>query len=150
MGILNEANEWFDRSACKPVLEARGVDYWYYPEEGEAGYVGGGGFPSERSHEARLVCNGCPVRVNCLAYSMERELSYVMDRRAKTRQEEVNGAPEGIWAGLLPHQRIALARKLTGKRPGERANAYRQVGSRPLHFSERAARRRAARRRNAA
>jgi hypothetical protein len=143
VGILNEANKWFDRSACRPVLEEGGIDYWY-AEIGERGH-----FPAEKSIEARIVCNSCPVRVNCLAYAMERELSYVMDSRPKTHQEEVDGAPEGIWAGYLPDQRVKLAAKLTGLTPGQRAAVYRRIGTRPIHMSERALRNRAARRRAA-
>ena len=46
-------------------------------------------FP-ERGHstrEAKLVCAGCPVRVECLDYALDNSIKY------------------GIWGGLSEHQR---------------------------------------------
>lgn len=140
MAILNEGANWFGHSACKPVFDA-GDDLWFHE--------GPGPFPAWQSLEAKIVCNSCPVRVNCLAYATERELGYVMEERPKNKDEEQIVQPDGIWGGLLPDQRVKLAKRLTGMTPAQRARAYRQVGSTPIRFSDRAMRDRAARRRAA-
>ena len=82
-----EAWDWQARAAC------RGADtsIFYHPEN-ERG-------PSRRRREmrAKRICQGCPVRQNCLSWALwARE-------------------PYGVWGGLSVEEREAL---LAGQRAG--------------------------------
>jgi len=128
VGILNEANRWFEKSACKPVLDAAfsnggsRIDYWQSPEPGEEDYRGAGWFPNTRAVPAKKVCNDCPVRVHCLSYALAGE--------------EV----EGIWGGMTPVERKRLADELEKLPRTERAQRIRQVGTSPVRLSPRSLR----------
>lgn len=43
--------------------------------------------------EARQICAGCPVRVDCLDWAVETNTDY------------------GLWGGLAPHERKKLRRR---------------------------------------
>jgi WhiB family redox-sensing transcriptional regulator len=68
---------WVDDAKCKGM----DVDL-FFPA------VGGGGVP-----DAVQVCNGCPVRVDCLDYALTHNIV------------------EGIWGGLTGRDRKAIRRK---------------------------------------
>lgn len=77
--------------------------------------------------ELRRICAACPVRVECLAYAMDRESGLRADHRA------------GMWGGRTPQEREAL----DGGRPASGqllpidhgssggAAAHRRRGERP-------------------
>ncbi|GAS92654.1 WhiB family transcriptional regulator [Mycolicibacterium brisbanense] len=69
---LNVAEDWMRRKACA----TEDADDWF-PEEGDA-------------RKARLICVGCPVREECLAYAIEHDERF------------------GIWGGLAPKQRARI------------------------------------------
>ena len=81
--------DWRAHAAC------RGRDpEWWFPRPGSTG------------SQALRICAGCPVARDCLAEQMDREGGiHHADRH-------------GIWGGLSPRQRYALARKGEGKRNG--------------------------------
>lgn len=74
-------DEWMNMAACREA----DVDVW---------------FPGPRERrkvaQARRVCAGCPVRVECLQWALALE----------------EGRPEhwrfGVFAGTTPRQRVAL------------------------------------------
>ena len=117
MGTASEVNGWFERSACKPVLDADRIDYWYSPEYGDEDYrEGSGPGPATRTHMARRVCSACTVRLQCLTYVMAR------------------GEPEGIWGGLMPNERVKLAGELDGLTPRQRQERIAAIASLPVHI----------------
>lgn len=68
--------EWADRAACK------GADQGVFFTDDE----------NARYREARRICNGCEVLVDCRGYAL------------RTRQSA------GVWGGLAPWERKALIR----------------------------------------
>ncbi|MFN2496548.1 MAG: WhiB family transcriptional regulator [Pseudonocardiaceae bacterium] len=44
-------------------------------------------------HQAKLVCNRCPVRTRCLAEALDRRIEY------------------GVWGGMTERERRALLRR---------------------------------------
>jgi len=72
---------WIDQAACK------GMDTnLFLPERGDW----------RKQREAVTVCNGCPVKWNCLAYGL--------------------GERQGIWGGQTDKARRAIARAMRGGR----------------------------------
>ena len=55
---------------------------WWWPEHTD---------PDDAASVAISICRYCPVRLSCLQYALEHR--------------EVHG----IWGGLMPHQRAAMA-----------------------------------------
>lgn len=71
---------WMDAAACRTST----VDLWYDPETERAEAR------QERIDAARAICDGCPVRAECLETAI------------------VNLEPYGIWGGLTTVQRSEL------------------------------------------
>jgi WhiB family redox-sensing transcriptional regulator len=70
--------DWRDGAACT------GTDPEdFFPEQGRV----------DQAAHARMVCAGCHVRGECLAFALGL------------------GIEEGIWGGLLPEERAVLRRK---------------------------------------
>lgn len=69
--------EWSERSACRQ----HNADDWFHPSDA-----------SPQTAHAVKVCGGCPVRQECLAYSLE-------------------WAEYGVWGGLTTKERKALRRE---------------------------------------
>lgn len=77
--LVMERAEWVQHAAC------RGVDTnLFFADRGES------------TKEAKAICAGCPVREECLTFSIN------------------NGEHFGVWGGLAEHQRRRLRRKLNG------------------------------------
>lgn len=68
-------HRWQDRAACSDVSNTV-----FFPVS--ANYA-----------QAKLICAGCAVRLQCLAYALRTE------------------QPEGVWGGLAPHERKRLFRR---------------------------------------
>ena len=66
---LPEQPEWFAQAACARV----GGDWWF-PEE------------PEELRQAKRICRGCEVRLQCLRFAVE------------------NGGQRGVWGGLASHR----------------------------------------------
>ena len=66
---------WINDAACR----GKPID-WFYPDAKD-----GGAHPA-----AKALCEGCPVRAECLDYSMEADNGF------------------GLWAGLSPGKRKAV------------------------------------------
>ena len=82
---VTSVREWVSSGAC------RGLDpALFYPERGAS------------TKEAREVCAGCPVRLECLEYAL------------------VNGEKFGIWGGQSERARRRLRRMRGGRRSGPR------------------------------
>ena len=64
---------WMEAGSCASV----GSDLWF-PEMGGA------------TKQAKLICHGCPVRVECLDYALEHNEVF------------------GIWGEMSTHERRAL------------------------------------------
>lgn len=78
------ARTWQDDALCREV----GAELFFAPEDA----------PNINYAEARAICTGCPVRRDCLEYALDREGTIAHQMRA------------GMWGGLSPEQRTALAR----------------------------------------
>lgn len=127
MGILNEANRWFNLASCKDLPD--GVDYWYSPEPGDPDYRPSGAFPSTRSSRAKMACNDCRVRVQCLSYAMAWEA------REQSKVGPSQFERHGIWGGLKPEQREKLAKELAKlSTPAERAERIREIATTDIHI----------------
>jgi len=81
---------WMEQAACAPSGwqwsidpdSARAVAEAFFPLSGE----------SERAERAKRVCDGCPVRSQCLEAAL------------------AGGVDDGIWGGLDPEERRTLRR----------------------------------------
>lgn len=53
-------------------------------------------FPANEvgEREAVRICNGCPVRIECLEFALEANIKF------------------GVWGGLTEKQRLALRRRI--------------------------------------
>lgn len=76
------AQEWRQRAACRGMSPAE-VDRIFFPPVKTGRTID--------ATAARAICDPCPVRAECLTYAIEA------------------GEREGIWGGLTPRQRHALA-----------------------------------------
>lgn len=72
--------QWAEKAACRGM--------------GSSGFFSRRTSPEGRA--AAEVCTACPVKAECLAYAMETE--------------RTDGLRIGIWGGLGPYERIALAK----------------------------------------
>ena len=82
---------WMAAAACNG-LDTR----WFFPERGED------------VREARRICNGCPVRLQCLDYALELNIKH------------------GIWGATSERKRRAMRRR---KRGGQRKPAGSNCGT---------------------
>lgn len=78
---------WRDAAACREI----GAAYFFPPDDPDDE-------PLYSTNRARAICAHCPVRVPCLDDAMAREGT--AGREART----------GVWGGLSPGQRAAVAR----------------------------------------
>lgn len=77
IAIFTPRPAWFDEADC------RGLDpALFHPARDDYGVM----------RQARLVCAGCPVRVQCLAHAVANDETY------------------GIWGGTSPRERNGLRR----------------------------------------
>lgn len=72
---------WMERGDCRQV----DPDV-FYPDRGE------------KYADAKLICNGCPVVSQCLAFALDNMEPFGIGR-------------EGAWGGTTPNQRMALANR---------------------------------------
>lgn len=80
VGVLHiDTPPWMAQAACTHVNPD-----WFHPDRGK----------SPRS--AKLVCLGCPVRMQCAAYALS------------------NNEPEGVWGFLTSDERRAIRRGRPG------------------------------------
>lgn len=79
--------DWEEHARCRVV----GVEV-FFPE-------GNGGRFRAAADEAKAVCDGCPVRRQCLDYALRIEGGAEAGSRA------------GIWGGLTPRERHAIHRQ---------------------------------------
>jgi WhiB family transcriptional regulator, redox-sensing transcriptional regulator len=84
---------WQHRAACRGEVAA-----WFFPEAPEESRED----RREREGRAKAICAACPVKDECLEYSL------------RTRE------PHGVWGGLNEYERRARIR--------ERAAAERAAG----------------------
>lgn len=97
---------WFDRGECK----GRDPKLWYptiIDDDGQEVLDDGTiwesfGDTSEYYDEARSICNGCPVRNECLSHALAAKERY------------------GMWGGLTPIERRRIERKERRQRLKER------------------------------
>lgn len=87
---------WAERGACRRV-------------DPDALFVEGAA-----QHRAKAVCDGCPVRTECLAHALDRRIEHGVwggmterDRRALLRRRPTVES----WAELLDEARAAHARR---------------------------------------
>lgn len=69
---------WVEQAAC----QGHDTAMWFRDQHDESSY-----------RDARAVCAGCPVRLQCLAWALNA------------------GEPHGVWGGLSPKERGRLRRK---------------------------------------
>lgn len=91
-----ERESWHDDALCNEYP----ADLWF-PEKGS------------HSDEAKLICTGCPVKDECLAFALE------------------NGERFGIWGGLTETERRTLARQR-----GLRRSTSRRDGRPRVHLCQ--------------
>jgi hypothetical protein len=115
---VNESGNWFELAACRAVYARTGMDYWHSPEPGDPDFTGTGQMPAARLRMAKKTCNGCPVRMECLTYALER------------------GEKDGIWAGLAPHERRDLMRRWAGLASAEQAQEMLATSREPVKLAE--------------
>lgn len=72
---MGEAPSWFEEASC-----AESDPEAWFPEKGCS------------TREAKRICDGCPVRDECLAYALARREKF------------------GIWGGLSERERRVLLR----------------------------------------
>lgn len=88
---------WWDKANC------RGVDTTIFFPDAEACKAG--------AHvwvKAREFCRECPVKMDCLEFQMSFE--------------EITGRRDGMFGGLSPRERDALAHERQKPRPQGRGN----------------------------
>lgn len=97
----DRAEDWRDHAACASDADLM------FPE------------PSDKAgiREARVVCAGCPVQQQCLAYVIGMEAGRAKDMRS------------GIWAGRTPSQRYYIYKTRTG--PAQATPKLRGSGRTP-------------------
>lgn len=96
-GLKNGDLDWHHLAACAETDPEA-----FFPTEGDS------------QKPPKLVCQGCPVRVDCLEYALR------------------NKEEHGIWGGLSAHQRKKLLQKRNGLRPQGRPrkeNEYAELSS---------------------
>lgn len=81
---------WRDSASCREV----GAEFFFAPDPDEETDED----PLYSAARARAICARCPVRDQCLDDAMAREGT--ADRHSRA----------GVWGGLTPSQRAALAR----------------------------------------
>lgn len=64
--------EWRFRAACRNVNPE-----WFFPKYAP-------------SRKVKAICEGCPVREQCLAYAIEHDVEY------------------GVWGGMIRKEREAM------------------------------------------
>ena len=78
-------DDWAQDAACR-LLPADVADKLFFPKKHK-------GVRTDYSG-AQAICETCPVRVPCLAYSI------------------AHGIPEGVWGGRSPEQRKRMSKEL--------------------------------------
>lgn len=86
---------WMREAACRGL----GFDTWFPTDE-----VG------EQADAARLVCAGCTVRPECLAYALD------------------GGIRHGLWGGLSARERSALNRRRVSQATADTRSRYYAYG----------------------
>lgn len=89
--------DWRDEASCH---EDRLCDPELFYPIGDIDRVGGA--PWTQGLEAKRVCSGCPVRLECLASAIEHERGLSIGYRY------------GVWGGLTPAERIEYERGTRG------------------------------------
>ncbi len=75
--------EWGNRALCSEVDPET-----FFPEKGA----------SQQAKAAKMVCELCEVRIECLEYALKNDEAY------------------GIWGGLSPRQRRSLKTRRSSRR----------------------------------
>lgn len=88
---MDAREEWEERALC------RGVDPFMWLPEDENGHVSRAG-----QAQAKRLCLGCRVRLECLQLAMGREGDVSHHGRY------------GVWGGMTPRERADLASLLRG------------------------------------
>jgi hypothetical protein len=88
---------WRDHAACREYFPW--YEHWWFPPHT---HTRARWRTSKNVRQARRVCDGCPVRAECLA----EELAWM-------RRTGALGA--GLWGGLDPFERVELLDMLTRK-----------------------------------
>ncbi|MEV6394603.1 WhiB family transcriptional regulator [Streptomyces sp. NPDC051907] len=91
--------EWQLRAACRGADS--GLFFHPHDERGDARV--------EREREAKRVCDGCPVRRECLSHALEAREQF------------------GVWGGLGEEERRALLGAASGDRREDRSLARSAV-----------------------
>ena len=76
---------WQARAACATTGEP---DAWFLNKEGDN---------AAQYHMARLVCERCPVALDCLKYAIDA------------------GEEHGMWGGFAPRERADIKRRMAGQ-----------------------------------
>jgi WhiB family redox-sensing transcriptional regulator len=76
----NDQSRWADRAAC-----ASTDPFYFHPEKGGSAL------------EAKRICAGCDVRIECLTYALETNQQF------------------GVWGGLSERERHKLLRQRRAK-----------------------------------
>ena len=106
----HETPAWFADAQCLGLPTA-----WWHPEK--LGDAEPGGY-NDVYRQARIVCNGCPVREQCLDHAIEHR--------------ETNG----MWGGRTPRQRRGDARtKLRALICGHCSKRFRSSHGRASYWS---------------
>jgi WhiB family transcriptional regulator, redox-sensing transcriptional regulator len=87
--MIDHATDWREAGACL----AADPDL-FFP-------IGAGTASGPDTSRALRICDGCPVKRQCLEFAMR------------------NGEANGIWGGTTPEERIRVLRG-RGRRPGRR------------------------------
>ncbi|MGY0023713.1 WhiB family transcriptional regulator [Streptomyces sp. YJ-C3] len=85
---LAPAESWQDHAACRRPEHLDDRDLFFNTGHADAAYV-------------RRICDGCPVRVECLEYALNRDEQW------------------GTWGGLSTRQRKSLLRQRRRDAPPE-------------------------------
>lgn len=79
---MSEETKWMDEGSCHGADPAL-----FFPGRSE--------FPNQQYQAARMMCNGCPVRQECLDYAVA---------------EGITQSWTGIWGGMSPKERRRIER----------------------------------------
>jgi len=90
---------WMEHANCR----SHDPETWFIAERGPDGKNGRLREQAERRRRAMAVCDGCPVRAECLEYAL--------------RLEEPTGMRHGIWGGMdaAARRRVAESRGSGGR-----------------------------------
>lgn len=84
---VTQMPEWAGAECAQPGVEAE----IFFPE-------GKGGHTLSTQHQAKAICNRCPLLESCLAYALNEPIGHTMD-----------GVPygwmEGVWGGTTAAER---------------------------------------------